>query len=372
MWNSWRTGNPTIRPDLAGAHLSWLARQPPKLLGEDWVKQSEDQRRRNEIQADLRRFDLSNVDLEGCDLGRADLSEANLSHAILRDVSFDGSILRGSNLLEAYARSVRFVSADCSSACFHATDLNEATFKETVLDATEMNGAQFLNTSLIGVDLATAIGLDSVRHLGPSIIDVQTIFRSSGRISRLFLRGAGMPEQFITYVDALTEHPIEFYSCFISYSHADKPFARRLHDTLQARGIRCWLDEQQLYPGDPLYEHINRGIRLWDKFLLCCSESSLSPSSWVEKEITIAFEKEDQLTKRAGTKVQVLVPLNLDGYLFSERWESGFSAQIRSRLAADFSGWEKDNKKFEFEVERLIRALRADSRARELPPNPRL
>ncbi len=32
--------------------------------------------------------------------------------------------------------------------------------------------------------------------------------------------------------------PIEFYSCFISYSHADKSFADRLYYGLQMRGIR--------------------------------------------------------------------------------------------------------------------------------------
>ncbi len=46
--------------------------------------------------------------------------------------------------------------------------------------------------------------------------------------------------------------PIEFYSCFVSYSHADKSFARRLYDTLQGRGIRCWLDEHELLPGDDI------------------------------------------------------------------------------------------------------------------------
>jgi hypothetical protein len=52
---------------------------------------------------------------------------------------------------------------------------------------------------------------------------------------------------------------IEFFSCFISYSHIDKPFAERLFDTLQGRGIRCWLDEEQMLPGDDIYEHVDRG-----------------------------------------------------------------------------------------------------------------
>jgi hypothetical protein len=58
--------------------------------------------------------------------------------------------------------------------------------------------------------------------------------------------------------------PSRFYSCFISYSHEDKAFARLLHDRLQGQGIRCWLDEHQLLPGDDLHEGIDRGIRLWD------------------------------------------------------------------------------------------------------------
>ena len=55
---------------------------------------------------------------------------------------------------------------------------------------------------------------------------------------------------------ALVGRPCEFYACFISYNHTDKSFARRLHDQLQRRGIRYWLDEHQLLaaghllPGD--------------------------------------------------------------------------------------------------------------------------
>lgn len=96
-----------------------------------------------------------------------------------------------------------------------------------------------------------------------------------------------------------------------------KEFARRLHEALQDRGIRCWFDEKDLLPGDDLHLEINRGIRLYDKLILVCSVNSLKASWWVDTEITAAMEKEQALMRERGEKVLALIPVDLDGYLFS-------------------------------------------------------
>jgi hypothetical protein len=74
--------------------------------------------------------------------------------------------------------------------------------------------------------------------------------------------------------------------------------------------------------------------------------------------------------KERGKKILALIPLNLDGYLFV--WEGGKATQVKSRLAADFTGWKRSNARFEREFEKLVRALRADEGGREAPPEAKL
>ena len=68
------------------------------------------------------------------------------------------------------------------------------------------------------------MSLDSVRHVGPSTIGINTLYRSKGKIPEVFLRGAGVPEPVITNMNSLISamDPIQFYSLFTSYSTADQ------------------------------------------------------------------------------------------------------------------------------------------------------
>ena len=77
--------------------------------------------------------------------------------------------------------------------------------------------------------------------------------------------------------------------------------------------------------------------------------------------------------RERGKLVHKLIPLNLDGYMFSDDWDLGVLAnEIRSRVAADFRDSEKPNSNFAQQVDRVIKALRADEGAREKPPPSRL
>lgn len=409
-WNQWRGENPDVRPDLSdvvlkaddlsgtylsradltGADLSdailkkaylWEANlSRANLTGADLREVDFDEANLSGaslVKTNISRASLRGIDLSGAFLGEADLKEADLKEADLRNADLDraylagasliGANLIGANLGDAILRNAWLWDADISRTNLSGADLSGANLRNS-----DLNNALFNGTILANLDLSLIKGLESTHHSGPSTIGIDTLYLSDGNIPEVFLRGCGVPDTMITFAKSLVGKAIDFYSCFISYSHADREFARQLHDRLQGEGIRCWLDEHQMNPGDDIYEEIERGIRYWDKVLLCASENSLN-SWWCDNELDTAFSKERDLMKSrpGGRQVKALIPLDLDGYLFSDDYHSGKKQKLKSRLAADFQGWEHDNGVFVQGVESVINALRTDG-GKEAPPESKL
>ena len=337
-WNRWRKAHPEVMPDLNKAFLH--------------------------------QRDLHSHDFSGADLRHANLVGANLRYCTFKNAKLDGAYLN---------------SADMSRGILMNATLEDTDLTQVNLTKVRLEGANFAGVNLGGTifgdnDLTEVQNLSKAIHRYPSVLGIETIYASSRQIPDVFLRGCGWSDLEIATSKLLhgqlnkfesdellgrlaklrRGEIVQHQSCFISFSHADKAFAQRIFDALQARGVRCWLDEKRLLPGDDIYEEVNRGIKLSDKLLLCCSKSSLE-SWWVDNEISTAFAKEPQMMKEYGRKVLALIPLNLDGYLFE--WDNGKASQILTRFAADFTDWQQDGSKFDLQVQRIIRALQGEDAA---------
>ena len=275
------------------------------------------------------------VDLRGANLRGVDLSRTVLSGADLSGADLSGSNLSGANLFKA--------------------DLSRVDLRGTNFD-----GAKIDQTIFAEVDLSEAKGLESVRHDGPSTIGIDTIYKSKGKIPHSFLRGCGVPDNFIEYMASLVSPGIEFYSLFISFSTKDQDFAERLHNDLQAKGVRCWFAPHDMRSGKKVHEQIDEAIRFYDKLLLILSPASME-SEWVKTEISKARKREIKEGKR------VLFPIRLCSFEALRDWEcfdadagKDSAREIREYFIPDFSNW-KDHDAYKLAFDRLLNDLQGKS-----------
>jgi len=323
-WNAWRSNNSEIlSPDLSGAGLP-----EAKLSGANlrWV--------------DLTETDLNGADLRGTDFRGAHLIEANLNAAHLDGADLSGAILSGANL-----RGVNLSSANLSGA-----DLTEANLNGANLNGVNVRVAELGYTSFGGANLRNVTGLDSCHHIGPSYLDY-FMLAQSWPLPVPFLRGCGLPSQYIDNLPSLLMEAGQFYSCFISHSTKDKKFAERIWGDLQNKNVPCWYAPEDLKIGDRFQERIEESIRVHDKLLLVLSENFVD-STWVEREVLAAREREDRTGKL------VLFPIRLDDAVMvaSRAWAADLR---RTRHIGDFTHW-KDHDSYQKAFERLLRDLKAD------------
>lgn len=331
-WNQWRRENPHVKPDLGGAMFWEASLHGANLAG-----------------ASLQGAYLGESDLTDADFRWADLTGANLSETFLAGANLTGAVLRGANLKRSQLLDTNFSRAD--------------------LAYVNLENAICVLSLFIDVDLSKVKGLDTIRHYGPSYIDLNTLAISKGTIPTSFLKGCGLEESFLTYAATIRGGSLTRYqSCFISYSENDTAFAELLYNRLQGIGIRCWLDDEQMKICNDIFGGLH-GSFVPYRVLLCASKSSLT-NTWLERELDILFAHEAK-SKGTDREAITLITLNLDGFISHPDFASGKKRAIQSRIAANFQGWESDNALFEREMEKVIKALRTDA-GRESPPPQKL
>ncbi len=145
-------------------------------------------------------------------------------------------------------------------------------------------------------------------------------------------------------------------TCFISYSHKDEAFVRRLFSSLKDAGLDVWYAPAKMKPGVKIHEEIDKNIRLYDKLLLVISENSMR-SEWVATEIRTALDEE----KRSGRRK--LMPIRIVGFDGIEKWHcfnadvgKDMAVELREYFILDFSDW-TCNKAYEAGVTALVNAL---------------
>lgn len=366
QWNAWREQQKQLkeklRPDLRKA-----AQREAELTGVDidhaWravqKKLWPDLSGINLSKANLRGVDLSSTVLIRVCLHEADLSEANLSGADLRGTDLRGAILheaklRDADLSGADLRGANLWGANLFSANLSDANLSDANLPHTLLAGADLHGANLSGaftrlTIFARVDLRETKGLANIRHDGPSRVELYSVQLPQDGSAQHFLRECGVPDEWINIYHAQMMSPIQYHSCFISYSSRDDILARRLHADLQDQGVRCWFAPEDMKIGDKIRARIDEAIHMQDKLLLLLSKHALA-STWVEDEVEAALEKEQRQQR------EVLFPVRLDESVMQTT--QAWAAKLRrTRHIGDFTTW-TDPQAYQSAFDRLLRDLK--------------
>jgi uncharacterized protein YjbI with pentapeptide repeats len=353
-WNAWRYQDRRSNPD-----LTWVDLSVPDLRGANLSRANlyrADLSAAILAGANLRGADLSCARLNKADLERADLKDANLKTADLSKASLHRTDLTGADLSGAYLNRANLERANLSNSILKRTDLSSVDLSRADLTGADLRDAVIGWTTFGDNDLSNVKNLVTVRHVGPSTLGLATLLKSHGKIPDAFLRGAGIPEDFIRSLPSMLNR-LESYSCFVSYSHDDEEFVRSLHSRMCRANLRVWYAPVDLKGGTKLHEEIFRAIQAHDKLLLVLSQNSMK-SEWVMTEIRRARKIEREENRRK------LFPIRLVDFDTIQTWQcfdseskKDLAIEVREYYIPDFSNW-KNQDSFEEEFGKLLRALK--------------
>jgi hypothetical protein len=115
---------------------------------------------------------------------------------------------------------------------------------------------------------------------------------------------------------------------FITYSHSDSSFARKLHADLRASGLQLFFDGESIKGGDRIAEKISEGLAECDVYIPILSSQALK-SPWCTDEINAALALSNNPDRKGRPKIiSVLV----------EDCRSAMWPLLQGRLNFDFAG----------------------------------
>jgi len=310
--------------------------------------------------ADLGDCLLPRANLAGAGLSWADLSFANLSEANLAGAYLFSATLRGTNLSNADLTEADLFGANLSLADLSHANLSESKLIHAILgplistETINVKNAVMQSTTIAYCNMNDFEGLGTVKHKGPSYIDLDTLTNSykiagnrfTEEVETFFLN-AGVPKNLL---DSLPEiiAGIEYCNCFVCYGEPNKSFAERLVRDLKANGVRCWIYSLDSTPGERVWGEITQRRREAEKMIVLCSAPSLIREG-VKKEI------EEQIDEEPDK----MIPISLDDLwkdqnLAIKKGQRDLKQFLLDHNYADFS----DPLKYDASMCRLLKGLK--------------
>ncbi|MDP2311539.1 MAG: toll/interleukin-1 receptor domain-containing protein [Pseudomonadota bacterium] len=93
------------------------------------------------------------------------------------------------------------------------------------------------------------------------------------------------------------------FDVFLSHNSVDKALVVKLKSLLRERGLRAWLDKDELTPGEPWQPLLEKGVGASATIAACIGPSGMGP--WQSEEVELALQDARRLGKRV---IPVILP----------------------------------------------------------------
>jgi hypothetical protein len=112
---------------------------------------------------------------------------------------------------------------------------------------------------------------------------------------------------------------VEEFDVFLSHHSGDKPWVIALKAALVERGVKVWLDQDEIRPGDLFIDALEHGIQVSRCVAVVVSPESLK-SAWVKEEYQRALVLSNSLRRELRIIPCVLRNAELPGFLASRHF----------------------------------------------------